>query len=73
MNPPGSTTRIHQHLDIGEGEIDWDLFFKTLAEVGFDGIMTSQVFAYLPDRAVASSSFMRERIQHYVDKYWPSQ
>ncbi len=70
MNPPGSTTRIHQHLDIGEGEIDWDVFFKTLAEVGFDGIMTSQVFAYLPDRAVASSSFMRERIQHYVDKYW---
>lgn len=70
MNPPGSTTRIHQHLDIGEGEIDWDVFFKTLAEVGFDGIMTSQVFAYLPDRAVASSTFMRERIQHYVDKYW---
>ena len=32
--------------------------------------MTSQVFAYLPDRAVASSTFMRERIQHYVDKYW---
>ena len=70
MNPPGSTTRIHQHLDIGEGEIDWDVFFQTLAEVGFDGIMTSQVFAYLPDRAVASSTFMRERIQHYVDTYW---
>ena len=28
MNPPGSTTRIHQHLDIGEGEIDWDEFFQ---------------------------------------------
>ncbi len=70
MNPPGSTTRIHQHLDIGEGEIDWDVFFQTLAEVGFDGIMTSQVFAYLPDRAVASSTFMRERIQHYVNTYW---
>ncbi len=70
VNPAGSTARVHQHLDIGEGEIDWDLFFQTLAEVGFDGIMTSQAFAYLPDRAVESSRFMRERIQQYVDKYW---
>ena len=70
VNPPGSTARVHQHLNIGEGEIDWDVFFKTLAEVGFDGLMTSQVFAYLPDKAVESSRFMRERIQHYVDKYW---
>jgi myo-inositol catabolism protein IolH len=70
MNPPGSTTRIHQHLDIGDGEIDWDVFFRTLAEVGFDGIMTSQVFAYLPERAVASSRYMHERIHHYVNQYW---
>ena len=70
VNPPGSTARVHQHLDIGEGEVDWDLFFRTLGEVGFDGIMTSQVFAYLPDRAARSSRFMRDRIQQYVDKYW---
>ncbi len=70
INPPGSTARIHQHLNIGEGEVDWQIFFKTLAEVGFDGIMTSQVFAYLANKAVPSSAFMRERIQHYVDQYW---
>jgi myo-inositol catabolism protein IolH len=70
VNPAGSTARVHQHLNIGEGEVDWETFFKTLAEVGFDGIMSSQVFAYLPDKAVESSRFMRERIQHFVDKYW---
>lgn len=70
MNPPGGTTRIHQHLNLGEGEVDWEVFFQTLAEVGFDGIMTSQVFAYTSDKAIPSSRFMRERLQHYVDKYW---
>lgn len=69
INPPGSTARIHQHLDIGQGEIDWDLFFKTLAEVGFDGILTACVFAW-EERAEASSRFMREEIQRYVDKYF---
>jgi len=39
VNPPGSTARVHQHLNVGEGEIDWDVFFGTLHEVGFDGIM----------------------------------
>ena len=72
VNPAGSTARVHQHLNIGEGEVDWEVFFKTLAEVGFDGIMSSQVFAYLPDKAVESSTFMHERIHHYVDKYWNS-
>ncbi len=46
VNPPGSTARVHQHLDIGQGEVDWDLFFGTLAEVGFDGIATVCVFAW---------------------------
>ena len=31
VNPPGSTARVHQHLDIGQGEVDWDEFFATLA------------------------------------------
>jgi len=69
VNPPGSKARVHQHLNIGQGEIDWDVFFKTLAEVGFDGIMTSCVFAW-EEKAEESSRFMREEIQKYVDKYW---
>ncbi|MXN73326.1 TIM barrel protein [Burkholderia sp. 4701] len=70
VNPPGSTQiRVHQHLDIGQGEIDWDVFFRTLGEVGFDGVMSSCVFAW-EERAEASSRFMRERMQHYVDRYF---
>ncbi len=29
VNPPGSKARVHQHLDIGQGEVDWDVFFST--------------------------------------------
>jgi myo-inositol catabolism protein IolH len=69
LNPPGTKARVHQHLDIGQGEVDWDQFFGTLHEVGFDGIVTACVFAW-EDRAVDSSRFMRREIQRYVDKYW---
>ena len=60
---------MHQHLDIGQGEVDWDTFFATLERLGFDGIMTACVFAW-EDRAEASSRFMREeldrRTRHWV-------
>jgi myo-inositol catabolism protein IolH len=65
VNPPGSTARVHQHLDIGQGEVDWDIFFGSLREVGFDGILTSCVFAW-EERAVDSARFMLERIGHYL-------
>lgn len=69
VNPPGSTQiRVHQHLDIGQGEIDWDVFFATLAEVGFDGVLSACVFAW-EERAEDSSRFMRAEIQRYLDKY----
>lgn len=69
VNPPGSTQiRVHQHLDIGQGEIDWDVFFATLAEVGFDGVLSACVFAW-EERAEDSSRFMRQAIQRYLDQY----
>ncbi|MDX6256740.1 MAG: myo-inositol catabolism protein IolH [Frankiales bacterium] len=68
VNPPGSTARIHQHLDIGQGEVDWTAFFATLDRIGFDGIMTSCVFAW-EDRAEASCRFMRAEIDRYT-KGW---
>lgn len=53
----GSTPpRIHQHLDIGQGEVDWDTFFGTLKEVGFNGVMTVCVFAW-EERAAESSRY----------------
>ena len=69
VNPPGSTQiRVHQHLDMGQGEIDWDLFFATLAEVRFDGVLSACVFAW-EERAEESSRFMRTEIQRYLDQY----
>jgi myo-inositol catabolism protein IolH len=68
VNPPGSTARVHQHLDIGQGEVNWDDFFGTLGRLGFDGIMTVCVFAW-EERAPESSVFMREQIEDYT-KSW---
>jgi myo-inositol catabolism protein IolH len=62
LNPPGTPARIHQHLDIGQGEVDWDAFFGTLREMDFDGVATACVFAW-EERARASSSFMLDRIR----------
>jgi myo-inositol catabolism protein IolH len=72
VNPPGSTVRVHQHLDIGQGEVDWDTFFSTLDELGFgdreETIMTSCVFAW-EDRARESATFMRETVDKYVGSW----
>ena len=68
-NPPGNTVRVHQHLDIGQGEVRWDAFFETLHELGFGtsdrSIMTSCVFAW-EDRARESTAVMREAIDKYT-------
>jgi len=56
VNPPGADTRIHQHLDIGQGEIEWPTVFRTLAAVSFKGVMTVSVFAW-PERASDSLRF----------------
>ena len=68
VNPPGSTVRVHQHLDVGQGEVDWDLFFATLAEVGFDGIATVCVFAW-EERARDSLVGNREKVQEYAGRH----
>ena len=59
VNPPGSPVRVHQHLDIGQGEVDFDELFASLAAAGFDGTITTCVFAW-EERARESSTFMRE-------------
>ena len=68
VNPPGSTVRVHQHLDIGQGEVDWDVFFRTLTEVGFDGIATVCVFAW-EERAEDSARYNLSQVNQYMQKH----
>ena len=56
INPPGSTARIHQHLDIGQGEVDFPRLFSLLAQHNFDGQLTVCVFAW-EERAAESNRF----------------
>jgi myo-inositol catabolism protein IolH len=71
VNPPGSTARVHQHLDMGQGEVDFSALFDALEVSGFDGILTSCVFAW-EDRAEESCRFMRSEIGRYTQA-WASQ
>ena len=65
LNPPGTTARIHQHLDIGQGEVDFAACFAALRKVRFDGILTACVFAW-EERAIDSSRFMFEKIRELL-------
>jgi myo-inositol catabolism protein IolH len=48
-NPPGNAARVHQHLRIGDGDVDWDALFRALRGTGFvgrdDALIVSNVFA----------------------------
>jgi myo-inositol catabolism protein IolH len=67
VNPPGAPVRVHQHLDIGQGEVDFDELFRELKANDFDGTLTSCVFAW-EDRAKESSRFMKGKIDDYLAK-----
>jgi myo-inositol catabolism protein IolH len=72
VNPPGSPARVHQHLDVGEGEVDWDAFFGTLRAMAFDGVATVCVFAW-EERARESASLMLERVtRELAPSYQPA-
>jgi len=68
-NPPGNPIRVHQHLDIGQGDVDWDAFFATLGRLGFgsrdETIMTVCVFAW-EERAHDSCRTNREKVTEYT-------
>ncbi|MGH3521007.1 MAG: sugar phosphate isomerase/epimerase family protein [Haloechinothrix sp.] len=61
INPPGADVRIHQHNEIGNGEVAWEEFFGTLREVNFDGVATVCVFGWEED-ADAIRRRMLERV-----------
>ena len=49
LNPPGVDARVHQHNEIGNGEVAWDEFFATLRDLDFDGVATVCVFGWEED------------------------
>jgi myo-inositol catabolism protein IolH len=57
-NPPGNRARVHQHLRIGNGDVDWKELFAVLANTGFlereDALIVSNVFAEDEDWEEAS-------------------
>ncbi|CAI3928080.1 Sugar phosphate isomerase/epimerase (YcjR) (PDB:3KTC) (PUBMED:30742415) [Commensalibacter communis] len=62
VNPPDAKVTIHQHLNIGEGEVDFDTIFKRLRAMKFDGIATNAVFAW-SDKPQESSDFMKKKLK----------
>lgn len=48
-NPPGNGARVHQHLNIGAGDVDWDELFAALGSTGYldrdEALIVSNVFA----------------------------
>ena len=70
-NPPGNTTRVHQHMEMGRGEVDYDAVFAALAEVGFDGVLSSCVFGWEED-ARGISERQRDRALALIGKHFGS-
>ena len=71
-NPPGNTTRVHQHMEMGRGEVDYDAVFAALAGVGFDGVISSCVFGWEED-ARGVSERQRDKAQALIGKHFGSE
>lgn len=71
VNPPGVNATIHQHVGLGEGEVDFDSLFRTLREMDFANrkfkvggapIITASLFGY-PEKMNVQAVETRERIE----------
>ena len=70
-NPPGDPVRVHQHLKIGDGDVNWDDFFTGMHEIGFldrpEAVIVSSVFAENDD-APDVPRYQLDTIKQYVQK-----
>lgn len=71
-NPPGNSVRVHQHLKMGDGDVNWDEFFGGLKEIGFidrpESVMCSSVFAE-NEKNTETAIFQRETMEKYLAKF----
>ena len=68
-NPPGNPARVHQHMEMGRGEVDYDAVFAALASVGFDGVVSSCVFGWEED-AWGVSERQRDKALTLIGKHF---
>lgn len=61
VNPPWADVTVHQHNEIGFGDVNWDEVFSTLREIDFDGIISVCVFGW-HEKADEINRRMLERI-----------
>ncbi|MEY4437069.1 MAG: hypothetical protein RL100_533 [Actinomycetota bacterium] len=68
-NPPGNSVRVHQHLKLGDGDVNWNQFFGGLKRIGFldnpKSIMCSSVFAE-NENARAVAIYQREEMEKRI-------
>ncbi|MGN7859640.1 sugar phosphate isomerase/epimerase family protein [Microbacterium sp. 22303] len=68
-NPPGNAARIHQHLRIGDADVDWQELFGTLRAIGYlareDALIVSNVFAE-DENADDVSRFQLQRLRELI-------
>jgi myo-inositol catabolism protein IolH len=68
-NPPGNPIRVHQHMEMGRGEVDYDAIFAALAAAGFDGVISSCVFGWEED-ARGVSERQRDKALALIEKHF---
>ncbi|MCT2223192.1 sugar phosphate isomerase/epimerase family protein [Microbacterium paraoxydans] len=68
-NPPGNAARVHQHLQIGDGDVDWTELFDVLRSTGYldrsDALIVSNVFAE-DERADEVSRFQLQKLRELI-------
>lgn len=68
-NPPGNAARVHQHLRIGDGDVDWSELFGVLRSIGYfdreDALVVSNVFAE-DENADEVSRLQLERLRELI-------
>ncbi|MEV8171604.1 sugar phosphate isomerase/epimerase [Microbacterium sp. NPDC077486] len=68
-NPPGNAARVHQHLQIGDGDVDWTELFGVLRSTGYldrsDALIVSNVFAE-DERADEVSRFQLQKLRELI-------
>lgn len=71
-NPPGNAVRVHQHLKIGDGDVDWEELFGTLGSSGYfdrdDALIVSNVFGE-DERADPVSEYQLAKIRELIGRH----